>query len=156
MDWYRVYHGLPYDARLGVVARRAGLARAQVVALFLLLLDFASQAFPRGTLKGFDAEEAAIALEIPVADIDAALAAMREKGLLDGKGGINDWQQQPRNSTQRVRAYRMRRKNAGGRDHSEHDNSSAARRARLMAEARQQAQGNTGKSGINRMKEEFA
>lgn len=111
MDWYRVYHGLPYDARLGVVARRAGLARAQVVALFLLLMDYASQAFPRGTLAGFDAEEAAIALEIPVSDIDAAMEAMRDKGLLDGKGAINDWQQQPRSSTQRVRAWRLKRKN---------------------------------------------
>ena len=43
MDWYRIYHGLPDDPRLGVMAHRANMTRAEGLALFITLLDFASR-----------------------------------------------------------------------------------------------------------------
>ncbi len=43
MGWYRVCQGLPYDARLGVVARRSGLTRAEALGLYIFLFDTASR-----------------------------------------------------------------------------------------------------------------
>ncbi|MCP5361698.1 MAG: hypothetical protein H6908_03525 [Hyphomicrobiales bacterium] len=59
MEWYRVYHTMPYDPKLQVIARRAGQPVACVVAVWICVLDAASQHDPRG-IAGIDAEEIAV------------------------------------------------------------------------------------------------
>lgn len=108
MDWYRVFHGLPYDARLAVTAHRAGLSRAEALALYITLFDHASQARPRGSLARFDTEEAGLALGLDACKIEAALEALREKGVITASGRIADWRRQDPPSTARVRAHRLR------------------------------------------------
>lgn len=112
MDWYRIYHGLPDDPRLGVMAHRAGMSRAEGLALFVTLLDFASRACPRGSVAGFDAEGAAVALGIETGKVEAALAALRDRGMIDGSDMLSDWQRQKQSSTARVRRFRARRREA--------------------------------------------
>jgi hypothetical protein len=50
MDWYRAYHGMPQDAKLKVVAHRTKQPMASVVAVWVHLLDMASQNNPRGNV----------------------------------------------------------------------------------------------------------
>ena len=109
MGWYRVYQGLPYDARLGVVARRSGLTRAETIALYIFLFDTASRGAAGGCVSKLDPEEAGIALDIDAAKVAAALGAMREKGLVNDAGCLADWDMQVPPSTLRVRAYRKRK-----------------------------------------------
>ncbi len=128
MDWYRVYQGLPYDARLGVVARRSGLTRAETLALYIFLFDTASRDAARGSVSQLDPEETGIALDIDAAKVAAGLEAMRDKGLVNGAGCLADWNLQVPPSTARVRAYRQRKKDIVDPDSPAE---ARARRARL-------------------------
>lgn len=112
MDWYRVYQGLPYDAKLGVVARRSGLSRAEALALYICLFDAASHA-QGGSVKALDPEATGIALDIDPLKIEAALAALSEKGLVDDAGCIADWEKLKPCSTARVQAHRRRKRQRG-------------------------------------------
>ena len=58
MEWYRAYHGMPHDLKLKVVAKRSGQPMAHVVAVWVCLLDAASQHRSRGTVE-VDAEQIA-------------------------------------------------------------------------------------------------
>lgn len=115
MDWYRIYHGLPDDPRLGVMAHRANMTRAEGLALFITLLDFASRACPRGSVAGFDAEGAAVALGIETEKVAAALEALKDRNMIDGGDMLADWQRQKQSSTTRVRRFRARRGEAAGK-----------------------------------------
>ena len=48
MEWYRMYHGMPFDTKLRVVAKRADQSMGLVVAVWACLLDAASTHDPRG------------------------------------------------------------------------------------------------------------
>lgn len=137
MDWFRMALGFIFDTRLGVVARRARLTRAEVAALYLMLVDYAARALPRGTVAGFDVEEAGVALDIDPAKIAAAIRALREKELIGATGRVAEWHFLNRSSTSRVRAHRQRRKAAAGMaDFDDSEAAATARRARLTEESR--------------------
>ncbi len=110
MNWYKVYHGLPYDARLGAVARRSGLTRAEALCLLLCLLEHASRAARRGSVDGFDCELPAALFDRDVAKVEAAMAAFRDKGMIDADNRIGDWEKQGVTGAERQREYRARRK----------------------------------------------
>lgn len=112
MDWYRIYHGLPFDPRLPVVARNAGLTRAETIALWITLHDHASRQTPRGSLAGLDAEETALLLEMNADKTAAALDAFYAKGMIDIENNLSDWARLQYRSTDRVRAYRSRKREA--------------------------------------------
>lgn len=155
MDWYRIYHGLPDDPRLGVMAHRANMTRAEGLALFITLLDFASRACPRGSVAGFDAEGAAVALGIETAKVVAALAALKDRNMIDGNDRLSDWQRQKQSSTTRVRRFRARhsetaakrprRRNVRRQENPDDPASAEARRLRLQdAEAERMQHSGTG------------
>lgn len=110
MDWYKTYHGLPADARLAVVARRAGATRASVLAVWLMLLDTASRARPRGNVSRADAEEIAALLDIDAVQAGDIVTAFYDRGLIDGDGTIAEWYERQVMSTARVKAFRARQK----------------------------------------------
>ena len=112
MNFYRLFHGLPYDARLAVIAKRSGLSRAEALAMYLALHDHASQAVPRGSLFGFDAELVALGLEIDVTKVTAALTAFEDKGVIR-EGHLAEWARQLSPSTERVRRHRARKRASG-------------------------------------------
>ena len=108
MNWYKAFHGLPYDPQLAVVAKRAGISRAEILALIIALMDHASQNNPRGSLAGLDAEKLAVALDLDVAHIDTSLQALRDKGVVSADNTLSDWAGRQTTSTDRVRAFRAR------------------------------------------------
>jgi len=113
MDFYRLFHGLPYDARLAVIAKRSSLSRAEALALFIALHDYASQTLPRGSLAGFDAEQVALALDLDAAKVSAALEALTDKGIIGPDMAFTEWARQLSPSTERVRRHRARKRAAG-------------------------------------------
>ena len=63
MEWYRAYHGMPHDPKLQVVAKRSGQKMSAVVAVWLCVLDAASQHDPRGIFN-IDPEEISVIQDI--------------------------------------------------------------------------------------------
>ena len=55
-DWLRLWHGTVTDTKFLWVARRSGARFGDVMAVWLALLEEASQADQRGDVSGFDAE----------------------------------------------------------------------------------------------------
>jgi hypothetical protein len=135
MNGYKLPHGLLLDAKLTVVARRAGLRRGEALALWIALLDHASQNAPRGSVENLDAEEIAAVLEFDPGTIDAALEALRDKKMISANNAITGWEKiQTGSSTLRTRAHRARQRQNKETPPEEDDDSEAAasrRRQRL-------------------------
>jgi len=113
MDWFKSYHGAPFDPKLAVVAKRAGRPRGEIVAVWWAVLDYASRnAETRGNARNADAEEIAIAFDFNTEDVLTILQAMRERGMIETDGTVSAWEKrqsgQGGTSTERVRRYRER------------------------------------------------
>ncbi|MEZ0260161.1 MAG: hypothetical protein ACAH80_04085 [Alphaproteobacteria bacterium] len=115
MDWFRAYHGMPYDPLLTVVAKRAGVSRAAALALLVTLMDYASRNVPRGSLEGLDPEPVAAALDLDPATLELLLDSFRGKSLITKVNTLFGWEQlqpAPNDRLRRHRAgqYRKRRR----------------------------------------------
>jgi hypothetical protein len=107
MNWYKINHGLPFDSKLAVVARRAGFRRGEALALWVALLDHASRATPRGSVEGIDAEEISVALEFDAAMVETVLQAFRDRNMILPGGRIADWERSQKLSTPRTTRARQ-------------------------------------------------
>lgn len=106
IEWYRVYHGMPEDAKLRVIAKRSGQSMAHVVTVWLCVLDAASRFKPRGTVK-VDSEQIAVMQDITQEAVEAILQAMREKGMINEEGRIVSWEtRQYLSDSERAKKYR--------------------------------------------------
>ena len=120
-SWFRSWHGAPTDMKWRTIAKRAGVPSGYVTAIVWTLLDRASQADERGSIAGYDAEEIAVALDFEPEQVEAVIAAMRDKGVLDGDTFTGWAKHQPGRedgSAERAKAWREREKtqaNAGER-----------------------------------------
>jgi hypothetical protein len=135
MEWFRTYHGAFCDSKWSVISRKSGQPKGHVYAIWMALLDRASQAedsrirfvftFPccwalldrasqaedRGDISGVDPEEIDAVFDFEEGVSASVLAAMESKGMIvDGR--LASWEKrQPEredNSTDRVRRYRDR------------------------------------------------
>jgi hypothetical protein len=114
MEWYRVYHGMPHDPKLKVIAHRAKQPMAHVVAVWTCLLDAASQHKTRGTVE-VDAEQIAIMQDIETEAVQAIIAAMYTKGMLNEQNRLTAWDKRQYSSTaERVKKHRAKKKETGG------------------------------------------
>ena len=112
-SWFRSWHGAPTDMKWRTIAKRAGVPSGYVTAIVWVLLDRASQADERGSIAGYDAEEIAVALDFDPEQVEAVIAAMRDKGVLDGDTFTGWAKHQPGredNSAERVKRHRARSK----------------------------------------------
>ena len=112
-DWVRLWHDMPTDPKWRTIARKSGQPLPCIIALFNLMMVSASQnAADRGTLLGWDDEDAAAALDMEPEDITAIREAMQGK-VLDGER-LTGWERrQPKredNSADRVKAHRERKR----------------------------------------------
>jgi hypothetical protein len=106
MEWYRAYHGMPYDTKLRVIARRTSQPMAVVVAIWTCMLDAASQHDPRGFIK-IDPEEVAVVQDLELEVVEAVLQAFHDKGMIDENNHLTAWdKRQHTTSTERSRKYR--------------------------------------------------
>lgn len=115
MSWYRVYHGMPFDSKLAVIAKRCGARRGEVVAVWLAVLDCASQNEERRSTAGINAEEIAFSYDFDVEHVSNILQAFEDKGMIAG-GRVAAWErrqvqrEREDDSTGRVRKYRERQR----------------------------------------------
>ena len=112
-SWFRSWHGAPTDMKWRTIARRAGVPSGYVTAIVWTLLDRASQAGDRGSIAGYDVEEIAVALDFEPEEVEAVIAAMRNKGVLDGDTFTGWAKHQPARedgSADRAKAWRERKR----------------------------------------------
>ena len=110
MEWYRAYHGMPYDPKLQVIAKRTGQPMAMVVAVWICLLDAASQHASRGVIA-IDPEEIAVIQGMELAVVEAILQAFRDKGMIDKNSRLASWdKRQHMTSTERSQKHRAGKK----------------------------------------------
>ena len=114
MEWFRVWHGAVTDSKWHIIARRASVSPMMVSAVFLALLDYASQRDDRGSVEGFDAEGYAAWGGCDDADVINIISAMRDRGVITEDNRLAAWEKrQPKredDSRSRVRRYRDRQK----------------------------------------------
>jgi len=110
MEWYRAYHGMPYDPKLQVIAKRAGQPMAYVVAVWMCMLDAASQHDPRGIAE-IDPEEIAVTQGIELEAVEAIFDAFKSKNMLDDENHVVSWhKRQHTTSTERSKKSRSNKK----------------------------------------------
>ena len=115
-DWVRLWHDMPTDPKWRVIARKSGQSLSCAIAVFNLMLVNASQnAEQRGTMLGWDDEDAGAALDMDAGAVASIREAMQGK-VLDGER-LTGWdRRQPKredNSSDRVKAFRERQKTQG-------------------------------------------
>lgn len=110
MEWYRAYHGMPYDPKLQVIAKRTGQPMAMVVAVWVCLLDAASQHASRGVIA-IDPEEIAVIQGMELEAVEAIIQALRDKGMIDKNSRLASWdKRQHMTSTERSQKHRAGKK----------------------------------------------
>ena len=113
--WFRSWHGAPTDPKWLGIAKRAGVAPGFAVAIAWALMDRASQAERRGSIDGYDADGLACFFGCEPEQVEAIIAAMTAKGMLNDRRFVAWERRQPKredDSTMRVRAFRETQCNA--------------------------------------------
>lgn len=108
MEWYRAYHGMQHDPKLKVIAKRTGQSLANVVTVWVCLLDAASQHDPRGIVE-VDAEELAAIQDMEIQDVEAIIKAFYTKNMLDENNRLTAWDKRQR-TTATERSQKSRAK----------------------------------------------
>lgn len=115
-DWVRLWHDMPTDPKWRTIARKSGQRVGDVIAVFNFVICNASgNALERGTLKNFDCDDIASALDLQESDVAAIMDAMRGK-VIDDDGKLTGWEKrQPKreDSTafQRKQEWKERQRN---------------------------------------------
>lgn len=126
MAWFKLHIGVATDAKLQDVAKLSGQPVAFVVAVWIMILDRASEAEWRGSVEGFDCQAADTALQMPEGAGCAIFEAMKAKDMIVN-GRVANWEKRqgtrkkvdsetgkplaPKSNAERQRAYRERQKN---------------------------------------------
>ena len=101
-EWWRSWHGAPTDPKWLTIGARAKVPPGVVAAVAWALFDRASSAEDRGSIAGFDPESLAHFFGFKPAQIEAIVAAMREKGVIAGDR-IAAWEKrQPKQQRERA------------------------------------------------------
>lgn len=114
MEWFRWYHGTVNDPKFTIVARLSQQPKTVVVAIWTAILEFTSDREDRGSLEGFDPEDAAAALDLDTEVVVTVCHALSQKKLIDDKSVLNWRKRQPKReddtATERKRNQREREK----------------------------------------------
>lgn len=106
IEWYRVYHGMPEDAKLRVIAKRSGQLMTHVVTVWLCVLDAASRHKTRGTVE-VDSEQIAVVQEIDQRIVESILHTFYEKGMISEDHRLVGWdKRQYATDAERAKKYR--------------------------------------------------
>ena len=110
MEWFRVYHGMPQDAKLQVIAKRTKQPMSSVVSVWLCLLEAASRHEPRGIAE-VDPEQIAVVQDMEMEVVQGIIQAFSDKGMIDKNNRLTAWdKRQYATSTERSRKFREEKK----------------------------------------------
>ena len=117
MEWFRWYHGTVSDPKFAVIAKKSGQPKHVVLAVWAMVIEYASSRDDRGSIIGLDADELSVTLDLETDQIEAVLSAMMNRGLFsDNK--LKNWEKrQPKreDATAAERKERWKNKNASER-----------------------------------------
>lgn len=119
--WFRVWNGISTDDKLMLVAKTTKSRLADVLAIWVYLLDQASQSDERGTIQIIDADDIGTLLDIAPDTVKSILTSMRTRKIIAGNSVSNWKKRQPMredDSRERVRKLRGEKANA---EHLQHD-----------------------------------
>lgn len=91
MHWFKIHHGFSGNPKFGLVANQAGISKAIIIAISIELLEYASKNSPRGSIEGFDEDEASYNLGIEIVTLRNALQLLRNRGFCYGNE-ITNWE----------------------------------------------------------------
>lgn len=110
--WYRLWSGMQNDPKWRTIARLSQQRIGDVIAVFLHVLDNASNASERGRTENLNPEDIASALDLETPQVESILAAMQGR-VLDG-AVVTAWEKrQPvreDGSAERSKAWREEQK----------------------------------------------
>lgn len=86
MDWFSIKHGTASDAKLTMISRKIGVRRCEMTAVWLELMDYASQKTPLGCVMHCDLELIAFNQEIPLETVYHIYNSLVKKSII-----INDF-----------------------------------------------------------------
>jgi hypothetical protein len=117
MDWLRYHHNTPYDIKLTMIAKKAGVRRCEMTAVWDCLLDYASQHLYRGCVDGINLELIAFSQDIEIETVETIVKHLETNAVIVD-GFLTAWEarqvERERNekttSTERVRLYREKKK----------------------------------------------
>jgi len=129
-SWFRSWHGAPTDNKWLVIAAKAKVKPGVVSAVAWALFDHASQADERGSVKEFDTETYAVFSGFGENEVQAVIAAMLSKGVIDENGRLHAWdKRQPKredDSAERVRRHRENKKAGDAGSNGSNDGNDSA------------------------------
>ena len=91
MEWFRAYHGISVDPKWALIARKSGQPKSVVLAVWLYVLDFASQAGDRGSIASIDPELVDVLYDLDDGATALVLDAMLAKGIITEDKRIAAW-----------------------------------------------------------------
>lgn len=115
MEWFRWHHGTATNPKWRFIAVESGQRVADVLAVWALMLERASQNEPRGQIDGWNDKVAAAALDLTPEAVQAIREAM--EGLSLNGFALTGWdKRQPKRedgSAERARRWRAQKKREG-------------------------------------------
>ncbi len=84
MTWWRAHHGLPYDFKLGIIARMLQVRQTDVGMVWVACLDHASQAEDRGSVARLNPAVVAFGLGLTEAEVTTIVDAFRVQEMISG------------------------------------------------------------------------
>lgn len=91
MQWFRSYVGTHSDPKLATVARKVGLHRTMVLAVWLAIEECASASRERGNMSALDFEDVATALDMDAEQVQAIVVAFKDYGVMSAEGVLVGW-----------------------------------------------------------------
>lgn len=141
MDWFRYYHGAPYDPKLTMIAKNIGVKRCEMTAFWDCILDRASQNSPRGSIAGIDLDIISFSQDISKDTLQKMLDALIEKGVIGGDFVCSWEKRQPKredHSTDRVRVYRKNNSLKYNDSHANETHGNAVKRSETPEREREE------------------
>ena len=117
MEWFRWYHGTVSDPKFAVIAKKSGQPKHVVLAIWAMVIEYASAKEDRGSIVGLDQEEIAVTLDLETEQVEAVLSAMTGRGIVSDNRLKNWEKRQPKreDATASERKERWKNKNASER-----------------------------------------
>jgi hypothetical protein len=112
--WFRLHQDLRGDPKLTAIARKCGVPRAHVVAVWIECLFCGNENPNRGSLDNWNADEVMVSTDLDIDEIERIYKGFVDRDMIFD-GCLANWNKRQANydsSTERTRAYRQRQKGA--------------------------------------------
>lgn len=118
MDWFRYYHGTQQDQKLTMIAKKIGVRRCEMTAVWCELMDYASRHVTRGHVTNCDLEVIAFTQDIELEIVTKIYQALEEKNVIKD-GRLTNWEKRQPKKEDTTAAERKRKQRARDKEKKE-------------------------------------